>query len=241
MAHFCIKSHAELGPHTVLAPERYDPRRSLRHRVESATVPLQEVVTFQRTLMLPKQAAQSQGLFQVLDTSDAKSGLIQGPGHQLRGDELGSAKKRVRTGQVLISRLRPYLRQVAFIDAGAHRNSSENLPLELLCSTEFFVLRPLCEEEPGPNGAERSIAFLVPYLLSAPVQRILAAAQEGGHHPRFSEETLRMLPIPSALLQKRDAVSAAVERSVARYRQSQASLQALEHSTGALLEPPDRA
>lgn len=93
MAHFCIKSHAELGPHTVLAPERYDPRRSLRHRVESATVPLQEVVTFQRTLMLPKQAAQSQGLFQVLDTSDAKSGLIQGPGHQLRGDELGSAKK----------------------------------------------------------------------------------------------------------------------------------------------------
>ena len=91
----------------------------------------------------------------------------------------------IRPRQVVISRLRPYLRQVAWVDAGL---LAEQTPgTELICSTEFFVLESV---------GSASVAFLVPFLLSLPIQAVLAAAQAGGHHPRFNERTLMTLPIP---------------------------------------------
>lgn len=47
---------------------------------------------------------------------------------------------------------------------------------------------------------------------------MLAAAQEGGHHPRFNEQTLRRLPVPTPLMAIRDADSARVEDAVAMFR-----------------------
>lgn len=63
----------------------------------------------------------------------------------------------------------------------------------LACSTKFLVLRSI-------DG--RSVVFLVPYLLSEPVQIVFASSQEGGHHRRFGEETL--VTVPESLLQSRD-------------------------------------
>src|SRR5262249_48870012 len=141
----------------------------------------------------------------VLDTSDARAGVVSARKVPVDGSAIGSAKKVTRPRDVLISRLRPYLRQVAFVD--------EEIPHAqgalLICSTEFFVLR---------SPAKRSLAFLVPFLLSRPVQQVLAAAQEGGHHPRVGDATLRTLPIPVALLEQRDAISATIEKSVKLYR-----------------------
>lgn len=88
--------------------------------------------------------------------------------------------------------------------------------MELLCSTEFFVLESIDGE---------SISFLVPFLLSAPVQSVLSAAQEGGHHPRFSERTLKMLPIPASLMEHRADFSARVERAVDQARQAYRTIQ----------------
>ena len=104
-------------------------------------------------------------------------------------------------GDVLISRLRPYLRQVAYVD----RTIPVLSEAALLCSTEFFVLRSVDQQ---------SIAFLVPFLLSVQVQRVLAASQEGGHHPRVRESTLLTLPLPSSLLETRAATSSAVGRNL---------------------------
>ena len=110
---------------------------------------------------------------------------------------------------MIISRLRPYLRQVAWVDAGLLE--AEVPGLELLCSTEFFVLD-------SEDGA--SIAFLVPLLLSAQVQSVLAASQEGGHHPRFNERTLTMLPIPASLIERRADLSEQVEHAVNQARRA---------------------
>lgn len=64
-------------------------------------------------------------------------------------EQLNSNKKILKTGDVIISRLRPYLRQVAYVDIDSN--------LQLCASTEFYVLRARNNE---------SIAFLVPFLLS---------------------------------------------------------------------------
>lgn len=114
----------------------------------------------------------------VLDTGNARYGLLDlgiGPADEKKRT---SNKKILHEGDVIISRLRPYLRQVAYIPKGTF----ELLGIEdLYCSTEFFVLRPISDD---------SISFLVPWLLSDPVQLMLGEAATGGHHPRFDVELL---------------------------------------------------
>lgn len=215
MATWAVKHEAELGRGFVLSPERYDPRRQMPHLAlgESQGTPLREIaVTVRKTVN-----ASTPGLNTclVLDTSDAGEGVIVSPKRAVEGKQLGSAKKVLEPSDVIISRLRPYLRQVAYVDAairGWKRDGS------LVCSTEFFVLRPI-------DG--RSIAFLVPFLLSQPVQDVLAASQEGGHHPRFDEATLLSLAIPDELLSARDELSRSVESSIALYRESERVLSSM--------------
>ena len=184
----------------VLSPERYDPRRALS--VSDGGVRLGDLVTAV-TESVPPGANHERSI--VWDTSDVKEGFVVG--RKPVTTVVGSTKKRVFPGDVLISRLRPYLRQVAFVDEGVPQADSARL----LCSTEFFVLR-------SPGG--RSIAFLAAYLLSEPVQRVLSASQEGGHHPRFDIETLLALPVPTSLVEIREEISQAVEAAIARYRES---------------------
>jgi hypothetical protein len=64
---------------------------------------------------------------------------------------------------------------------------------------------------------------------------VLAASQEGGHHPRFDEETLLSLPIPEGLMRTREKVSKEVERAVALYRESERTLAKLVESSEVLL------
>ncbi len=90
--------------------------------------------------------------------------------------------------------------------------------LGLICSTEFFILR---------SKDEDSIAFLVPYLLSEPVQNILNASQEGGHHPRFNQSTLESLKIPQDILSRRYEISSEVEESVRWARQGEKNIKRL--------------
>ena len=113
----------------------------------------------------------------------------------------------MRPGELLVSRLRPYLRQIGLCDA-----ELAGAGLQVGCSTEFFVLR-------GRGGSE--LAFLVPYLLSAGPQRALAASVEGGHHPRFGKQALLELPVPRALVEAREAISRQVLEAVRLRRESE--------------------
>jgi hypothetical protein len=196
-----------LDPAFVLAPERYDPRREVRANVDA--LPLREVA-----ISVRKTVESIDGLAPclVLDTSDAREGLVISRRNLAR--EIGSTKKVFQVGDVIISRLRPYLRQVAYVDKAITAVSDA----PLLCSTEFFVLRSV-------DGV--SIAFLVPFLLSAQVQRVLVASQEGGHHPRIRESAILTLPIPSGLLETRVEASSAIESAAELYRQSERAFRSL--------------
>lgn len=198
MAQAAVRSAAALEPGWVLAPERYDPRLT----TAAPGVPLAELAGVVREHVSPGRAGA--GPYLVVDTGDAQEGVLLPPAGRapVPGAALGSAKKAARPGDVLISRLRPYLRQVALVDA-------ELTDAALVCSTEFYVLRP--------RGRE-SIGFLVAFLLSAPAQERLAAAQEGGHHPRVRQDALEALVVPDAVLAARAELSHAVERAVAQSR-----------------------
>ena len=211
MALITVRHRFDLGRIFVLAPERYDPRReSLKTgSATEKTVPLGTIASTVRQTINPQTRSADGCQYVILDTSDVREGIVIGKKKPVPLSEVGSAKKKFQRSDVLISRLRPYLRQVAFVDDEV---IGKEIEVDFACSTEFFVLRP--------NTSE-SIAFLVPFLLSSPVQNVLAASQEGGHHPRFDEEALLTLPVPEALLAKRADCSAEVIRAVAFYRLSE--------------------
>lgn len=203
----------ELDEPFVMAPERYDPRR--RKHISSKNVYVSDLVNFVKE-HVSSERGDSSKQYLVLDTGDACEGIVW----PHRGSDIlakvGSPKKVVRTGDVIISRLRPYLRQAAYIDSDLF----DVAPPELLvvCSSEFHVLRS-CEN--------RSLAFLVPFLLSDPVQEVLFAAQEGGHHPRFNQRTLETLPIPEEIIANREELSSIVEHSVGLARKAFTSIAVL--------------
>ena len=204
MALISIISKKRLASPSILSPERYDPRRELRVDKEE-TVKLGEIAFSVRKMIKPSTDL---GEYLVIDTSDAREGIIIARKPLVEGNKIGSTKKHLETGDVIISRLRPYLRQVAFIDEDIPKTKST----QVICSTEFFILRSIDNE---------SIAFLVPFLLSKKVQEVLLASQEGGHHPRFNESTLFFLPIPKKLLLQRDKISKVIAEGVRSYRVSE--------------------
>lgn len=211
MAVWTVKAQNELSRFFVLAPERYDPRRAATgHFADSSSVMLGQVANTIRQTLTPTTA--KEGSYLVLDTSYAQEGVVISPKFTTDAKGIGSAKKVLGRNDVIISRLRPYLRQVAFVDAGIKGWSDD---VTLVCSTEFFILRSVDNQ---------SIAFLVPFLLSPFVQQILAASQEGGHHPRFDENTLLTLPIPLGLIDKRKEISASILESIKHYRLSEKTI-----------------
>lgn len=175
-----IRTLASLGDELVLAPERW-----LAAAGNAEGVPLGDLVTERRDRVLPTTEI-------VVDVTHARDGYLDLAAARRASSEAGarSAKKRGEANDVIVSRLRPYLRQVALVPSDAP-------PLAL--STEFYVLAP---REDGED-----LAWLVPYLLSAATQSVLAAAQEGGHHPRVPQASLFALKVPEALVANRAALA----------------------------------
>jgi hypothetical protein len=208
--HTIIRS-SQFGDGLVLAPERYDPRRNvlLREPGDKAAKCLGELVSLERQTVSASRPFPDVDLYVILDTCDAREGAIVSQKKPVRGSEIGSAKKVIRPGDVIVSRLRPYLRQVAFVDDDFVRQWENAV---LIGSTEFMVLRAMDGDD---------IAYLAPYLLTEPVQAVLNASQEGGHHPRFNSSTLLQLPVPLSLVDSRQRISEAVRKSVSLLRSSE--------------------
>jgi len=186
------------------------------------SVLLAEVASTVRKTIAPARGSSEVCL--VLDTSDAREGIIVGQREPVMVADVGSAKKLVEPGDVVISRLRPYLRQVALVDSGIWNWSPGML---LAVSTEFYVLR-------SRDGG--SIAFLVPFLLSRLVQEVLSASQEGGHHPRFHETALLSLPIPKDLIARRGEHSCIVEEAIRCYRDTEQAIASVIRTANGLLD-----
>lgn len=123
-------------------------------------------------------------------------------------EDFESAKKRFLPGDVIISRLRHYLRQIAVVRTDAAAVA--------LGSSEFIVLRPRSDALPQEA--------LVLFLRCLPVQTILKYSQDGSHHPRFSEEDLLAIPVPDSLLSLAPKLTAAVRTAHTARREAQVLL-----------------
>jgi hypothetical protein len=200
-----VRTLAELEPDFVLAPERHIVAAGAAHAAASiAGVPLGELVVERRERVDPGEGAV------VLDTSHARDGLLDVAGALRDGAGGKSAKKRAVAGDLVVSRLRPYLRQIALVHPSTVAFAKGRA---LALSTEFYVL--------APRTAGEDLAFLVPFLLSAEAQEALASAQEGGHHPRVPRSSLFSLHVPRSLLRARAKTSRAVGEALAdAYRAS---------------------
>jgi hypothetical protein len=198
MARVVVRTFADAGASLVFAPERHVAARLLR----PAGVPLRELVVER----LERVAAGALAGAVVVDTTHARDGLLDLAA--ARGaPRATSDKKRVRAGDLLVSRLRPYLRQIALAHTAVMCDEV------VACSTEFHVLAAT---------DRRSLAFLLPFLLGRDAQAALAAGQEGGHHPRVPRETLLGLRVPRALLARHVEVSARVEAVMAELHSARA-------------------
>lgn len=219
MALWTVRSRSALSDGAILAPERYDPRREALGAAQT-TARLGDVVQSARELVNP--SAKDSRRYLIVDTTNSREGILYNNKPPTLIETAGSTKKIAKVRDVLISRLRPYLRQIAYVDPAVPGLSDDTL---LACSTEYYVLRAI--------GSD-SIAFLVPFLLCDGIQSILAAAQEGGHHPRVPEETLLNLPIPQELINNRHDISARVESAIRSYRQTDQDLREMISTASSL-------
>ena len=147
----------------------------------------------------------------VYDVTDALGNFLK-EGRVVRSlKDVGSTKKIARPGDVIVSRLRSYLREITIVPKLDH---------VALISTEFIVLR---RKEKGKAH------FLLPYLLSNPVQTILQWGQDGSNHPRFAEGVLLDLPLPNCVWDAQEELNQIVENAIVLF-ESASSLYAQAES-----------
>lgn len=132
--------------------------------------------------MFDPKAVESDYLLRNFDLTDALQPVLDDLHPMVLASEIGSIKKRFSTGDVVISRLRSYLRQIAVVQTSAGVGSSE-----------FVVLRPRIEKPALTRAA------LLIFLRSHPVQTILKWSRDGSQHPRFGEEDLMSIPVPDVV------------------------------------------
>jgi hypothetical protein len=186
MGIYKIMRISDLGSGLILAPERFDPRRSIEIVSDHHIGDYFDIVTENispASLLDGKQVL-------VLDTTHAYDGFTLFRHGTCMPQNIGSTKRKFKAGDVIISRLRPYLKQIAYIDESLFNLDTNGN--HVAGSTEFFIIRSRGDVNP---------AGLIPFLLSDSVQNALAAGQEGGHHPRFSKELLQSISIPNTVIE----------------------------------------
>lgn len=139
------------------------------------------------------------------DLTDALHPFLDQTVEPATRDTIASTKKKLKPGDLVVSRLRSYLKEIAVVlDTG---------PIPMVGSTEFIVLRP-------QKGAVRVEALLV-YLRSKYVQTVLKWCQDGSNHPRFDEMELLSLRVPDVVRDHQDEITAKVQASIQARRDAQ--------------------
>lgn len=140
------------------------------------------------------------------DLTDALNPFLDGDKEAVSRESIASTKKEILPGDLVVSRLRSYLKEIAIVRPGS------NLPM--VASTEFIVLRPKSMVLP--------VEALLIYLRSSLPQLVFKWSQDGSNHPRFDERELLNLPVPKALIEHANDYVAAVQSMIdARQRATQ--------------------
>lgn len=141
-------------------------------------------------------------------------------------EDIASAKKRIAAGDLVISRLRSYLREIAIV-----------LPtdgVETVASTEFIVLRPKKE-------SKLAVEALLVYLRLQLPQIIFKWSQDGSNHPRFDERELLNLPIPRSLIADQAIYQTAVRQMVTQHQRATHLLDAAKRAVEIAIEDSEDA
>jgi hypothetical protein len=137
--------------------------------------------------MFDAPKAKPNALVRNFDLNEALEPVLDDRVTPMPAADLGSSKKCMEPGDVVISRLRSYLKEIALLRASPG--------IQSVGSSEFIVLRNCHDQNPLSPEA------LLVYLRSLPVQTILKWSQDGSQHPRFNEADLLAVPVPGAVLE----------------------------------------
>lgn len=141
---------------------------------EHGTVPIGDVAEINTESVDPAAEFKDRSFAYVDIASVEKTTGRVGPVARVRGDEAPSrARRRVRTGDVLVSTVRPNLRGFAIVPPALDGQ---------VCSTGFAVLRPRDGVVPE---------FLLYQVLSDTFLTQLTTGARGGHYPAVSDQVLR--------------------------------------------------
>jgi type I restriction enzyme S subunit len=175
-----------------------------------------------RALFQPERA-RGEEVVRNYDLSDALVPFLDDSVEPVMVAGIGSTKIRLQAGDLVVSRLRSYLKEMAVVLPSG--------PEPLVGSTEFIVLRP----RPGAISPE----VVLVYLRSPYVQTVLRWCQDGSNHPRFDEKELLRLPIPSVVELVQNEVGGLVRKAIECRRQAGALLdQAKAMVETAIVEHP---
>lgn len=150
-----------------------------------------------RDMYDPKQARKGE-MVRNFDITDALEPFLDDSREPEEAIEMGSSKKRFRAGDVVVSRLRSYLKEIAVVRTSGTPQS--------VGSSEYIVLRP--------NGKGVSPETLMVYLRCPLVQTILKWSQDGSNHPRFTEEDLLAIPVPDRVLSVQKQIDGLVNKAI---------------------------
>lgn len=159
------------------------------------------------------------------DVTDALVPLLDAEKEPSFAADIGSMKKVFKDGDVAISRLRAYLKEIAVVRTG------DDIPS--VGSSEFIVLRP--------KGKAISPETLMVFLRSAPVQTILKWCQDGSQHPRFSEGDLLSIPVPDAVATVSDQITKIVQDGFTARHRARKLLEAAKRAVEIAIEDGEPA
>ena len=191
------------------------PGRVLGERVDSI-----------RDMFVPDRAPPDK-LVRNYDVTDALVPLLDAEKAPQTTGEIGSVKKTLKNGDVAISRLRAYLREIAVVRTG------DGIPS--VGSSEFIVLRPKI------GHRDISPETLMVFLRSEPVQTVLKWCQDGSQHPRFSERDLLAIPVPDAVAAVSEEITGIVQEGFAARYKGRQLLEAAKRSVEVAIEDGEAA
>lgn len=154
------------------------------------------------------------------DLTDALIPLLDAEKETSFAADIGSMKKMLHDGDVAVSRLRAYLKEVAVVRTGDDTPS--------VGSSEFIVLRP--------KDKALSPETLMVFIRSAPVQTILKWCQDGSQHPRFSESDLLSIPVPDAVVTSSDQITRIVQEGFSARHGARKMLEAAKRAVEIAIE-----
>lgn len=160
------------------------------------------------------------------DLTDALNPFLDAAKEPVERAAIASTKKKIRAGDLVVSRLRSYLKEIAIVQP------SSKIPM--VASTEFIVLRP-------KSMSSLPVEALMIYLRSLLPQLVFKWSQDGSNHPRFDEKELLRLPVPRILIEQANDYVKTVRSIIAEREQATQLLDAAKRAVEIAIEDSEAA